>query len=92
MLVTNEMQRKIQTFVNRCLRFIIRIWWVNVISNKYLWKATGQEDINLEIRKRKFGWIGHTLKKDGEIPKQPYFGTLRETGREEDRETAGEDR
>ena len=23
--------------------------------------------------------------------KQPYFGTLRETGREEDRETAGED-
>ena len=40
------------------------------ISNKDLWKATGQEDINLEIRKRKFRWIGHTLRKeDGEIPK-----------------------
>jgi hypothetical protein len=26
--------------------------------------------VNLEIRKRKFGWIGHTLRKDdGEIPK-----------------------
>ena len=36
----------------------------------YLWKVTGQEDINLEIRKRKFRWIGHTLKKeDGEVPK-----------------------
>ena len=35
-----------------------------------LWKATGQEDINLEIRKRKFRWIGHILRKeDGEIPK-----------------------
>ena len=35
-----------------------------------LWKATGQEDINLEIRKRKFRWTGHTLRKEnGEIPK-----------------------
>jgi hypothetical protein len=33
----------------------------------------GQEDVNLEIRNRKFRWIGHTLRKDdGEIPK----GTL----------------
>jgi hypothetical protein len=35
--------------------------------NLSLWRATGQEDINLEIRKR---WIGHTLgKEDGEVPK-----------------------
>jgi hypothetical protein len=26
---------------------------------------TGQENVNSEIRKRKFGWIGHTLKKRG---------------------------
>jgi hypothetical protein len=56
--------------VNRCLRYILRIWWPNIISNKDLWKVTGQEDINLEIRKRKFRWIRHTLRKeDGEIPK-----------------------
>ena len=60
-LVTNEIQRKIQTFVNRCLRYILRIWWPNIISNKDLLKVTGQEDINLEISKRKFRWIGHTL-------------------------------
>jgi hypothetical protein len=35
-----------------------------------LWKATGQEDVNSEVRKRKFGWTGHNLRKDdGEIPK-----------------------
>ena len=69
-LVTKEIQRKIQTFVNRCLRYILRIWWPNIISNKDLWKITGQEDINLEIRKRKFKEIGHTLRKeDGEVPK-----------------------
>ena len=54
--------------MNRCLRYILRIWWPNIISNKDLWKVTGQEDINLEIRKRKFRWIGHT-KEDGEVPK-----------------------
>jgi hypothetical protein len=33
----------------------------------HLWKASGQENINLEVRKIKFG---HTLRKeDGEIPK-----------------------
>jgi hypothetical protein len=61
---------KMQTFVNRCLRYILRIWWPNNISNKDLWRVTGQEDINLEIRRRKFRWIGHTLRKEyGEIPK-----------------------
>jgi hypothetical protein len=71
-LVTNEIQRKIQTFVNRCLTYILRIWWPNITSNKDLWKVTGQEDINLEITKRKFKQISHTLRKeDGEIPKEP---------------------
>jgi hypothetical protein len=56
--------------VNRCPRYILRIWWPNIISNKDLWKVTGQKDIHLEKRKRKFRWIGHTLRReDGEIPK-----------------------
>jgi hypothetical protein len=46
------------------------MWWPKIISNKDLWRATGQEDINLEIGERKFRWIGHTLRKqDGEVPK-----------------------
>jgi hypothetical protein len=37
---------------------------------KDLRKATGQKDINLEIRKRKFRRIVHMFRKeDGEIPK-----------------------
>jgi hypothetical protein len=51
-LVTSEIRRQIQTFINRCLRYILRIWWPKIISNKDLWRVTGQEDINLEIRKR----------------------------------------
>ena len=69
-LVTSEIRRKIQIFVNRCLRYILRIWWSNIISNKDLWRVTDQEDINLEIRKRTFRWLAHTLRKEeGEISK-----------------------
>jgi hypothetical protein len=63
--------------------YILRIWWSKIISNKDLWRAMGQEDINLEIRKRK---------KTGKYQKLPYYGTLKEAGREEDLRLAGEDR
>jgi hypothetical protein len=33
-------------------------------SNEKPWEMTGQINITKEIRKRKFGWIGHTLRKD----------------------------
>ena len=73
-LVTKDIQRKLQTFVNRCLRHILRIWWPKIISNKDLWKVTRRDVINVEIRKRKFRWIGHTLRKeDGEILKSVLF-------------------
>jgi hypothetical protein len=39
-------------------------WWPRVISNEKLWEMTDQINITMEIRKRKFGWIGHTLLKD----------------------------
>ena len=48
-----------------------------MISNKDLRRATGQEDINLEIRKRKFRWIGYTLRKeDEEVPKAALLQNL----------------
>jgi hypothetical protein len=54
----------IQSFINRCLRSKLRILWPKIISNEDLWKLTESGDVNLEIRQRKFGWIGHTLRKD----------------------------
>jgi hypothetical protein len=42
----------------------LRIWWAEIISNEDLWKLTESGDLNLEIRQRKFGAIGHTLRKD----------------------------
>jgi hypothetical protein len=33
-----------------------------------LWKETNQENVNTEIRRRKFRWIGHTLRKSDQEP------------------------
>ncbi|XP_054283747.1 uncharacterized protein LOC129000774 [Macrosteles quadrilineatus] len=62
---------QLQVFVNRCLRRIMRVFWPNTISNEQLWEATGQTKISLEIRRRKWRWLGHTLRKtDGAIEKK----------------------
>jgi hypothetical protein len=46
----------------------MKIWWPRVISHGKPREMTGQININKEIRKRKFGWIGHTLRKDDSEP------------------------
>jgi hypothetical protein len=55
--------RKVQTFTNSCLRRILRIRWPDTISNANLWERAGQLPIEEQIRKRRWGWIGHTLRK-----------------------------
>ncbi|XP_071094863.1 uncharacterized protein [Haliotis cracherodii] len=63
----SHMQR-IRTECNRCilmvcLRRILQIHWPNAISNSDLWQRTSQLPTEKEIRRRRWGWIGHTLRK-----------------------------
>ena len=39
------------------------IHWPEVTRNEELWERAEQERIGTQIRRRKWGWIGHTLKK-----------------------------
>lgn len=69
--ITKTIENKLQVFINRCLRRIFKIWWPEVISNRELWARAEEEEIGKQIRKRKFGWLGHTLRKsENEIPKK----------------------
>jgi hypothetical protein len=52
---------KLQVFINKCIRKILSIFWPDQITNKKLWKCTKKPSIDLQIRKRKWGWLGHTL-------------------------------
>ena len=60
---TKKIIGKVQTFINGCLRKILRIFWPETINNKDLWHRTEQMEVEEEIRKRKWRWIGHTLRK-----------------------------
>jgi hypothetical protein len=37
-----------------------------VISNEELWRRTGKTEISIQIKRRKWTWIGHTLRKGNE--------------------------
>ncbi|VDO63974.1 unnamed protein product [Schistosoma margrebowiei] len=55
--------KHVQVFINRCLRKILNIHWPDTISNSLLWERTNQLPDGEEIRKRRWKWIGHTLRK-----------------------------
>ena len=55
--------KKVQTFINSCLRGILKIHWPVTISNTDLWERTNQVPAEEEIRGRRWRWIGHTLRK-----------------------------
>ena len=68
--MTKELKQKLQVFVNKCLRSILRIWRPRRIRNDELWRQTGQRPIEEEIRERAWRWIGHTLRRpDGHVAK-----------------------
>ncbi|XP_073814795.1 uncharacterized protein [Musca autumnalis] len=54
--ITQLNMKKLQTFVNRCLRRILRIYWPNTISTKDLLELTNNIPVEKEIKKRKWTW------------------------------------
>ena len=55
--------KKNQTFFNTCLRRIYKIQWQEKIRNEDLCDRAGQEPVAKQILWRKWGWIGHILRK-----------------------------
>ena len=61
---TKSITTKLQIFVNRCLRSVFHIYWPNIISNMNPLKIADMAQIDVIIKRYKWGWIGHTLRKD----------------------------
>ena len=61
--ITKHTVNKIQTFVNRCLRRIMNVKWSDKVSNNTMWTKTNELPVEIEIKRRKWRWIGHTLRK-----------------------------
>ena len=62
--------KKLQTFINACLRKILRIYWPETISNSALWEQAGQTPVKEDITLRKWKWVGHTLRRPESITRQ----------------------
>jgi hypothetical protein len=77
--VTQRITNTLQGFINCCSRCIVNIRWPEIISNEDLWKITIPQPIEIQIKRRKLRWIGHTLRKPaGSIDKSVldwnYYG------------------
>jgi hypothetical protein len=69
--MTKKIEAQLQTFVNKRLRIILGIFYPNWITNDDLWRRTRQEKIATIIRRRRWRWLRHTLRKaDTSITKQ----------------------
>ncbi|VDP35612.1 unnamed protein product [Schistosoma curassoni] len=60
---TTTIIKKVQVFINSCLRKIPNSHWPDTISNSLLWERTNQLPAEEDIRKRCWKWTGHRLKK-----------------------------
>ncbi|VDP37066.1 unnamed protein product [Schistosoma margrebowiei] len=60
---TTTIIKKVQVFINSCLCKILNIYWPDTISNSLLWERTNQLPAEEEIGKRRWKWIGPTLRK-----------------------------
>ena len=60
--VTKDICQMLEVFQNKCLRKILRIYWPNKISNTELHERTGMQPISLEVKSRRWKWIGHVCR------------------------------
>ena len=83
--------KKVETFINSCLRRILRIRWPITINNEDLWQRTNQRPADAEIMMRHWRWIG-TLS-ESLLPAsqdKPCLGIHRERGKGDGLGTRGD--
>ena len=56
--------KKLDRFQFTCLKRILRIWWPQPIRNDAISQVTGAKKISDEIRRRRWNWIGHVLRRE----------------------------
>ena len=75
---------KLETFQNKCLRQICKIFYPNIISNRDLLDLTKIDKLEIQIKKRRHRLIGHIMRMQNQnIPKVALKWNLlmaRETG------------
>lgn len=68
---TKEIEKKLDSFENKCLRKILGIKWNEFKNNAEIRQMTEQQPVSWVIRKRRWTYVGHLMRRnDQRIPKQ----------------------
>ena len=62
--LTKAEEKKLDVFQTKCLRRIFKIRWQHHTPNSIVLEMAGAEKISDEVRRRRWNWIGHVLRKD----------------------------
>ena len=91
--VTKNVCQELESFQNKCIRSILRIYWPNKISNYELRRKTCVRPVPLEVKQRRWRWIGHICRMPlVAIPRMAGVGLQMEKERGEDPGRRGDDR
>ena len=60
--MTKADANRLDTFLHRCLRKILKVHWPMRVSNDEIRRRAGIEKISMQVRHRRWRWIGHVLR------------------------------
>ncbi|XP_071136490.1 uncharacterized protein [Mytilus edulis] len=62
--LTNIEEKKLNTVEHQCIRKILKIRWQSKTLNKTVNEIANTRNISCEVRKRRWTWIGHILRRE----------------------------
>ena len=62
--LTKKEEKKLDTFQNKCLRRIMRIRWQQHVRNETVLEIAGMEKVSQMVRRKRWNWIGHVLRRE----------------------------
>ena len=60
--MTKRDEVKLDTFLHKCLRRLLKIYWPMKVSNEEVRRRARTCTISEQIRRRRWHWIGHVLR------------------------------
>ena len=64
--LTKTEAKKLDAFQYKCMKRILKIRWPQTISHQQIQETTGVNRTSDEIRRRRWNWIGHIMRKSRE--------------------------
>ena len=60
--MNKKLESRLRGFEGRCLRRILKVRWEDKVTNEEVWARTGITNIVMEVKRRRWTWLGHVLR------------------------------